>query len=141
MPTAAPGRRLGRDGFRGPSVGRGLRHGDFAASSPPPRPPRSSAAIFSPQMIRLAARCHPAAIRWCLADALALPFPDASFTLVSCAFGVRNFQYLDRGLEEMHRVLAPAGRAVILEFSLPQTPFLSTLYRFYFHRVLPRLAA
>lgn len=80
-------------------------------------------------------------INWCRADALAVPFMDASFTVVSCAFGVRNFESLDASLREAARVLVPGGRAVILEFSLPRSAALAALYRYYFHGVLPRLAS
>jgi demethylmenaquinone methyltransferase/2-methoxy-6-polyprenyl-1,4-benzoquinol methylase len=79
-------------------------------------------------------------IRWCRADAMSLPFADQSFTLVSCAFGVRNFQDLAGGLREFHRVLSPGGRAVILEFSVPRSRLLGGLYQAYFKHVLPRLA-
>src|SRR5437879_6225796 len=51
------------------------------------------------------------------ADAQALPFADASFDRVTAGFTVRNFGDLDAGLREMRRVLRPAGRAVLLEFS------------------------
>jgi ubiquinone/menaquinone biosynthesis methyltransferase len=50
------------------------------------------------------------------ADALALPFPAAAFDAASVAFGVRNLESLDRGLAELHRVLAPGGRLGVLEF-------------------------
>lgn len=95
---------------------------------------------FAENMLALAAGRGAAGTRWCRADALSLPFADASFTIVSCAFGVRNFQELDRGLREMHRVLAPGGRAIILEFTTPRSRAFSALYGFYFRRVLPRLA-
>jgi len=80
-------------------------------------------------------------IEWCRADAQSLPFGAESFTVVSCAFSIRNFQDLSQGLAEMFRVLAPGGRAVILEFSMPRAPLLGGLYLFYFRRILPRLAA
>lgn len=72
------------------------------------------------------------------ADALALPFKDGTFDGLAVAFGVRNFEDLDRGLSEMARVLKPGGRAVILEFSRPRGLF-GWAYRFYFGRVLPRV--
>ena len=73
-------------------------------------------------------------------DAEELPFADASFEAVTCAFGVRNFEYLTCGLEEMHRVLTPGGGIYILEFSMPsQRNLLGRLYRFYFKSVLPAI--
>lgn len=71
------------------------------------------------------------------ADSAALPFPDATFDAVTVAFGVRNFEELERGIAEMRRVLKPNGRLFVLEFSKPQhTPF-RQLFRFYFHNVMP----
>ncbi|RIK67617.1 MAG: bifunctional demethylmenaquinone methyltransferase/2-methoxy-6-polyprenyl-1,4-benzoquinol methylase UbiE [Planctomycetota bacterium] len=119
--------------------------GDFARAFWAARPARVVGCDFAERMLALAARRpSPAApaktISWCRADALNLPFADGSFTVASCAFGVRNWQDLARGLSEMHRVLRPGGRAVILEFSVPSTPVIGGLYLFYFRRVLPRLA-
>lgn len=73
------------------------------------------------------------------ADGLNLPFPDASFDAVTVAFGVRNLSDMDRGFREMLRVLKPRGKLVVLEFSRPTAPVLSTLYRFYLRRILPRI--
>src|SRR5690606_17826646 len=80
-------------------------------------------------------------IRLVEADAQALPFPEASFQFVTVAFGLRNVSDLERGLAEMHRVLAPGGAAVILEFSRPVVPVFRTVFRVYFTRVLPRLGS
>ncbi len=74
-----------------------------------------------------------------VADALALPFPDASFDAVSVAFGLRNMADYPAALREMTRVLKPGGHLVILDFSLP-TNLLRLPYRFYLHRILPHLA-
>ncbi|MFZ9936918.1 MAG: ubiquinone/menaquinone biosynthesis methyltransferase [Luteolibacter sp.] len=74
-----------------------------------------------------------------VADALELPFPDAGFDVVTVAFGLRNMADYPAALREMQRVLKPGGRLLILDFSLPRGP-LRPLYRFYLHRVLPRLA-
>ncbi|NPA43773.1 MAG: bifunctional demethylmenaquinone methyltransferase/2-methoxy-6-polyprenyl-1,4-benzoquinol methylase UbiE [Chlorobi bacterium] len=72
-------------------------------------------------------------------DAENLPFDDESFEAASVAFGVRNFEDLDRGLREIARILVPGGYAYILEFSQPQkTPF-KQAYRWYSTRVLPAL--
>src|SRR5204863_5674473 len=70
-------------------------------------------------------------LMWCRSDALQLPFRDESFRIASCAFGVRNFQNLCAGLREMHRVLKPGGRAVILKFSMPRGKLMRRLYDFY----------
>ncbi len=78
---------------------------------------------------------------WVQADALRLPFADGSFDITACAFGVRNFQHLETGLREMHRVLKPGGRAMILEFTMPDSSLLRGLYHFYFAKIMPRLAA
>jgi demethylmenaquinone methyltransferase/2-methoxy-6-polyprenyl-1,4-benzoquinol methylase len=77
---------------------------------------------------------------WCEADALRLPFPSSAFTITSCAFGVRNFDDLDTGFSEMRRVLAPGGRAVILEFSRPRNRLARRIYEFYSTRVMPLAA-
>ena len=70
-------------------------------------------------------------------DAASLPFVDNTFDTVTVAFGVRNFEDLDKGLSEIHRVLKPNGQAVILEFSMPERFPVKQLYRFYFKRLLP----
>ncbi len=72
-----------------------------------------------------------------VAPAEALPFPDQSFDAATVAFGLRNVPDRLRGLREMHRVLRPGGRAVILEFTTPPSPLFCRLYLWYFHRVLP----
>lgn len=78
-----------------------------------------------------------AAIRMELSDALNLAYQDNSFDGVTCAFGVRNFADLDRGLFEMIRVLKPDGLLVILEFTQPSNLVFGALYKFYFTRLLP----
>jgi demethylmenaquinone methyltransferase/2-methoxy-6-polyprenyl-1,4-benzoquinol methylase len=70
-------------------------------------------------------------------DSENLPFPENSFNAISCAFGVRNFENLDKGLEEMYRVLSNKGKLVILEFSKPKKFPVKQLYEFYFFRILP----
>ena len=78
-------------------------------------------------------------IELCLGNAAALPFDDNTFDAVTVAFGVRNFEDLDKGLSEIHRVLKPNGNVFILEFSMPERFPMKQLYRFYFKRVLPRI--
>lgn len=73
------------------------------------------------------------------ADALALPFAGAVFDALTIAFGLRNMENWGRALAEMARVIRPGGHLLILDFSVPKPP-LRSLYRFYLHRVLPRVA-
>lgn len=70
-------------------------------------------------------------------DSEEMPFPDNSFDAITVAFGVRNFENLEKGLQEFYRVLRPGGVAVILEFSKPRRFPFRQLYRFYFFRILP----
>ncbi len=77
-------------------------------------------------------------IRIAAANAEALPFPDGHFDCVTIGFGLRNVTHKDRALAEMRRVLAPGGRALVLEFSRPN-PLLARAYDAYSFAVLPRL--
>ena len=71
-------------------------------------------------------------------DAEQLPFPDASFDLVSVAFGLRNMTHKDLALAEMCRVLKPGGRLMVLEFSRVAKP-LEKAYDWYSFNLLPKL--
>jgi demethylmenaquinone methyltransferase/2-methoxy-6-polyprenyl-1,4-benzoquinol methylase len=73
------------------------------------------------------------------ADALTLPLRDGCARGAVVAFGIRNVGDLDQALAEVHRVLAPGARFVILEFSTPRSPIVRTLYHAYFHHVLPAI--
>ena len=73
------------------------------------------------------------------ADALRLPFAEASFDLVTSAFGFRNLANYEAGLREIQRVLKPGGTIAILEFVEPPQGILGDLYRWYFTKVLPRI--
>jgi demethylmenaquinone methyltransferase/2-methoxy-6-polyprenyl-1,4-benzoquinol methylase len=77
--------------------------------------------------------------RTVVADALAMPFKTAEFDVVTVAFGLRNMADYSAALKEMLRVLKPGGRLLILDFSLPYG-LLRRPYRFYLHRVVPRVA-
>ncbi len=72
-----------------------------------------------------------------LGDSENLPFADDTFDAVTVAFGVRNFENLEKGLSDICRVLKPGGKAVILEFSKPKGFLIKQLYNFYFNRVTP----
>lgn len=72
-------------------------------------------------------------------DAHYLPFKDNSFDRIMIAFGFRNVTNKPLGLSEMYRILKPKGILCILEFSQPDGKFFSTIYRFYFTRILPAI--
>jgi demethylmenaquinone methyltransferase/2-methoxy-6-polyprenyl-1,4-benzoquinol methylase len=86
---------------------------------------------------KAAARGSAARFEW--ADALELPYPDESFDAATVGFGVRNLADLQRGIEEMARVLRPGGRLVILEITQPRRPPLSTFFSIWFDRLIPLL--
>ena len=72
-------------------------------------------------------------------DSESLQFPDETFDAITVAFGVRNFEYLEKGLKEMLRVLKPGGRLVVLEFSQPHTPGIRQVYDLYLRLVAPNV--
>jgi len=72
-------------------------------------------------------------------DSENLPFEDNTFDAITVSFGVRNFENLEKGLEEIYRVLKPGGTFIILEFSQPQKVPMKQLYGFYSKYILPFL--
>ena len=72
-----------------------------------------------------------------LGDSEKLLFDDNTFDAVIVAFGVRNFENLRKGLSDMHRVIKPGAKAVIIEFSRPKRFPMKQLYNFYFKSILP----
>ena len=71
-------------------------------------------------------------------DSEAINFPGNTFDAITVAFGVRNFENLEKGLSEMYRVLKPGGKAVILEFSKPRKPWFKGLYNLYMKIIAPK---
>ncbi|MDH5805043.1 MAG: ubiquinone/menaquinone biosynthesis methyltransferase, partial [Gemmatimonadota bacterium] len=104
----------GRDAFRGKVVG----------------------ADFVVPMLKLGLTKYPS-LTAVGADALSLPFPDASFDGCTVGFGVRNLTDIGAGIREMGRVLKPGATLAVLEFSTPKWPGIKTLYLWYFRHVLP----
>ena len=105
---------------------------------------RITGADFSPEMVRLgeekvAVSPFSKRIDLRVAPCEDLPFPSDTFDSVTIAFGIRNVVDRRLGLAEMWRVLKPAGRMVILEFSVPRSALFRALYHFYFLRVLPMI--
>lgn len=72
-----------------------------------------------------------------LGDSEKLPFEDNEFDAVTVAYGVRNFEDLQKGLNDIYRVLKPGGKAVVLEFSKPKAFPVKQLYNFYFNYITP----
>ncbi|SDL95735.1 demethylmenaquinone methyltransferase / 2-methoxy-6-polyprenyl-1,4-benzoquinol methylase [Pedobacter sp. ok626] len=72
-----------------------------------------------------------------MGDSEGLHFPDNHFDAITVAFGVRNYQNLEKGLADMYRVLKPEGKIVILEFSKPRAFPIRQGYNFYSQQVLP----
>ncbi len=94
-------------------------------------------ADFSPQMLEVARQLGSKHL--VQADALAMPFADNEFDVVTVAFGLRNMASWEGAFREMSRVVRPGGHLLVLDFSLPDG-LLRQLYRPYLHHVLPRLA-
>jgi demethylmenaquinone methyltransferase/2-methoxy-6-polyprenyl-1,4-benzoquinol methylase len=85
--------------------------------------------------------CFPSvSIDWLHCPAENTGLADASFDLITCAFGLRNVDDVPQTLKEMHRLLKPGGTACILEFFLPQNKILRSVYLFYLCRLMPLLA-
>jgi demethylmenaquinone methyltransferase / 2-methoxy-6-polyprenyl-1,4-benzoquinol methylase len=95
-------------------------------------------ADFAEPMLRAGAgKTSPAIVSPVVADALDLPIATNSASGAIVAFGIRNVADLDRGLREVHRVLEPGARFVILEFTTPRSVAVRAGYHAYFHHVLP----
>jgi demethylmenaquinone methyltransferase/2-methoxy-6-polyprenyl-1,4-benzoquinol methylase len=92
---------------------------------------------FSEQMLVRARRKAPE-LEWLEGDLLALPFPDDSFDAATVGFGIRNVADLQRGIDELRRVLKPGGRLAILEITRPRGP-LRLFYSLWFDRIVPLL--
>lgn len=113
--------------------------GDLAASMASIKGATVTALDLSPEMLVIARKKYPG-ITFHEGYAEKLPFNNAAFNIVSAGFGVRNFENLDQGMKEFHRVLKPGGKAIIIEPMIPRNPLLSSLYLIYFKKVLPRIA-
>src|SRR5207248_9598510 len=98
-----------------------------------------TAVDFLPEMLELAK--GKGVRQTVVADAMRLPFADASFDCVTVAFGLRNMENWGGALREMARVLRTTGHLLVLEFSLPRLSILRGVYRFYLHRCLPLLGS
>ena len=108
------------------------------------RPARVLSTDFVPEMLEVGrqkatAYAGETTIEFEVVDAQDLPFPDESFDVVTIAFGVRNLPDRAANFREVHRVLRPGGRYVVLEFSRPPFPLFRMAYHFYLRTVIPFL--
>jgi demethylmenaquinone methyltransferase/2-methoxy-6-polyprenyl-1,4-benzoquinol methylase len=95
---------------------------------------------FAAEMLRGAGRRRIPAL-WIQGDAAALPLPDASATVVTCGFALRNFVSLPEVVAEMARVLEPGGRIALIEVDRPSLGLVRAAHSLYFDRVVPRLGS
>ena len=96
---------------------------------------------FCPEMLQSApakAEREGLPVEFQVADAMALPFADATFDVASIAFGIRNVDDPVKCLKEMARVVKPGGRVVVLEFGQPRGVF-GALFRFYSKTIMPAI--
>lgn len=91
---------------------------------------------ISEEMLTIAKRKLPQST-FLFANAENLPFEDATFDAVTCAFGVRNFVNLEKGLGEMMRVLKPSGCLVVLELATPDNALIKPFYKLYTKFIIP----
>ena len=74
-----------------------------------------------------------------IGDGVCPDYPDHCFDLATIAFGIRNFSHPTASLRQLYRILKPGGQVLIMEFGLPQNPWIKSPYLFYLRQVLPRV--
>ena len=121
--------------------------GDLALGMVRPGRPGARAVVgidFAAEMLRYAQRKVRDAgvarrVMLVRGDATSIPCPDGAFDAATVAYGIRNVVDTATACRELHRVLRPGGRLVILEFGQPRIPGVKTAYRWYFQYLLPRV--
>ena len=136
-------RALGRD-FQGSILDVATGTGDMVFEALRLNPSRIVGVDISEKMLQLAcAKCERSGagsrVSFVNADAAALPFESGTFDAAMVAFGVRNFQDITLGLQEICRVLRPGGRLVVLDFSRPESGLIRWVYAGYSRYVLPQV--
>lgn len=116
--------------------------GDFSFAALPLQPEKITGLDISEEMLELGRKKIEKAgltdtMDFIHGDSEQMPFADSSFDATTVAFGVRNFENLDKGLAEIFRVLKPGGKLVILEFSKPKIFPVKQLFNFYFKAICP----
>ena len=86
---------------------------------------------------KVAKRGYAPQVQFDYGSAQQMPYANASFDTVTCAYGVRNFANMDEGLSDMYRVLRTGGELMVLEFSYPTNPVIRWGYDLYFTHILP----
>lgn len=133
-------RALGlRPGARLLDVGAGSGRMTLRAMRAAPGLARAVLVDISPKMLRLAHEAlGPSSVAACVVgDGELLPVAENAFDGAILAYSLRNMPDRARAMGELHRVLVPGGRLVVLEFSRPSLPGLASLYFFYLRRVIP----
>jgi len=115
--------------------------GDFALECLVLNPDKVTGLDISPGMLQVGIekmkRKKADKVEMLLGDCEHLHFEDNAYDAITVGFGVRNFENLEQGLSEMHRVLRPGGKAVVLEPSFPVTFPMKQLFSLYFRFILP----
>ena len=147
--TGGLDQRWRRDAVRAARVGRGMRVLDVACGTgrltrlAAPRVGVDGGVVgidaSEGMLARARGRSAGTSVAYEVADALALPFPDASFDAATIGFGLRNLADYRRGLAEMRRVVRPGGRVVVLEIAQPSGGPARALFDLWFRRVVPLL--
>ena len=119
-------------------AGTGDLSGEALRQHPSSRP---LAADFTPGMLRVGQPRYGDRLDWCAADALRLPFPNASFDAVVSGFLLRNVVDLPQALAEQQRVLKPGGRMLILETTRPLSGIFSPFVKFHMRFIIPWIGA
>jgi len=116
----------------------GAGTGDLAREALRQQPAcRALAADYTLEMMRVGRARHARPADWCGADALNLPFPEASFDVVVSGYLLRNVVDLRRALAEQYRILRPGGRLVALDTTRPPQNLLTPFINFHLHTVIP----
>ena len=118
--------------------------GDFAIEATSLKPDHITGVDISEGMLevgkkKIAKKGLSEVIKMELGDSENLHFEDNKFDAITVAFGVRNYENLEKGLSEMFRVTKPGGHVMIIEFSKPRRFPIKQLYNFYFKTILPKI--
>ena len=137
---------LATQGLAGPALDVSTGTGDLAILlAKRPQINHTVALDLLPEMISLARertiRQKSSAVNLLVGDALSLPFPTDTFACATAGFSLRNMPDVHPAVSEMARVVCPGGRVVLLELSPMDSGLKSSLFRLYFHRLVPLIGS